>query len=237
MSVQPQIEKLKPGMRYGRLVIEGESRKVDTKYGPRRKTPCICDCGNRLEVWSAALIEENTKSCGCFRKEVSKERATTHGHRRDSPYSRLYEIWIGMRYRCQNPKRKAYVNYGARGIKVCPEWNLNFTTFLEWAKQSGYRDDLTIERKDVNGNYEPDNCTWIPLGDQAYNKTNSNRITAFGETKTLSEWLLDPRCTVTKRSFYRRLKQGFDPETALTRPQRQCRSKAVRTSDQPDVVD
>jgi hypothetical protein len=87
-------------------------------------------------------------------------------------YSRVYKIWQGMRQRCQNSNYSRYKDYGGRGIKVCEEWN-NYVNFSNWVKQSNYQNGLTIERIDVNGNYCPENCTWIPLGQQALNRTNS----------------------------------------------------------------
>lgn len=90
--------------------------------------------------------------------------------------------------RCENPNCKAYKNYGARGIQVCDEWKNNFVSFYNWAMSNGYRDDLTIERINVNGNYCPENCTFIPLSEQAKNKTNNVWITYNGETHYLAEW-------------------------------------------------
>ncbi len=86
--------------------------------------------------------------------------------------TRIYRIWKCMRTRCNNPNRREWKNYGGRGIKLCPEWD-NFLNFYEWAMANGYDDSLTIERKDVDKGYEPDNCCWIPMKEQALNRTNS----------------------------------------------------------------
>ena len=100
----------------------------------------------------------------------------------------LYKRFMKMVERCENPNCKAYENYGARGIRVCDEWKNNFVSFYNWAMANGYRDDLTIERINVNGNYCPENCKFIPLSEQAKNKTNNVWITYNGETHYLAEW-------------------------------------------------
>lgn len=102
--------------------------------------------------------------------------------------TRLYKIFSMMKDRCYNPKSAAYSYYGGRGIAICSEWLDNFMNFYNWAMANGYKENLTIERKDVNGNYEPDNCEWIPQSEQSRNKTNCHYIEYKGEVKTLSEW-------------------------------------------------
>lgn len=100
--------------------------------------------------------------------------------------TRLHRIWKNMRTRCNNPNRKGYKNYGGRGIKVCDEWN-DFVEFHEWAISNGYKDGLTIERKDVNKGYSPDNCTWITAVDQAKNRTTSVKVFYKGSSITPTE--------------------------------------------------
>lgn len=97
---------------------------------------------------------------------------TKHGHR----HERLYWVWLGIKQRCTNPKSKDYPHYGGRGIKRCPEWN-DYAMFREWAMNNGYAPGLTIERLDVNGNYCPENCAWIPKAEQGKNttRTTNNR--------------------------------------------------------------
>jgi len=95
----------------------------------------------------------------------AKKLNLSHGESR----TRIYRIWKGMRERCFNPNRKPYKNYGGRGISVCEEWN-SYLVFKDWAINHGYSDYLSIERIDVNGNYCPENCTWIPLEDQSKNR-------------------------------------------------------------------
>jgi len=113
---------------------------------------------------------------------------------------RLNNIHRNMKQRCYNPNNPEYKNYGGRGIKICPEWlnkeqahgahnsSKGFVAFREWALSHGYADNLTIERKDINGNYCPENCTWIPRSEQFFNRTDTHYVTYRGETKSLGKW-------------------------------------------------
>lgn len=104
---------------------------------------------------------------------------------------KLYEAFTSMKQRCYNQKNPAYIDYGERGIKICDEWldkENGFITFYNWALENGYEEHLTIDRKDVNGNYEPSNCRWITNLQQQNNKRNSVKITIDGESKTIAEW-------------------------------------------------
>lgn len=107
---------------------------------------------------------------------------TIHGMKK----TRIYKSWERIKRRCNNPK--TYKNYGGRGIKVCDEWSKDFMAFYEWAMANGYRDDLTIDRIDVNGNYEPNNCRWVTMKEQENNRRNNHHITYNGETHTIAEW-------------------------------------------------
>ena len=137
----------------------------------------------------------------------------THGLRR----TRLYGIWNGILQRCFNPNRQKYKNYGGRGITVCDEWRNSFKAFYDWAMANGYRDDLTIDRIDVNGNYEPSNCRWVDAKLQAYNKTTSKYITYKGETKTLAEWAKEKNIK-TPTLHLRLYKSKWSVEKALETP-------------------
>ena len=103
-------------------------------------------------------------------------------------YARLYASWQNMNNRCLKPKARGYKNYGGRGIAVCDEWKNDFHTFAQWALTNGWEDGMTIERINVNGNYEPSNCKYIPWKEQVYNKTDTLWITYRGETKSLTKW-------------------------------------------------
>ena len=138
---------------------------------------CQCECGNLKVTSSSNLIREHTKSCGCLQhtRTITKEE------------DKLAKVLYGIRERCNNPNHKEYKNYGGRGIKVCEEWD-NLNNFREWALNSGYREGLTIDRINVNGNYEPNNCRWVSMKVQQNNRRNNHYITYRGETHTLMEW-------------------------------------------------
>lgn len=151
---------------------------------------CECDCGNKKLIepvhWERGIV----KSCGCKRSELLSEILS-----KENPVNeiRLYHVYIGMKSRCYNPNSDGYKNYGARGISICDEWLNDFWKFYEWAYANGYdenaeRGECTIERKDVNGNYEPSNCEWITIQQQQRNKRTNVFITINGETKILTDW-------------------------------------------------
>lgn len=102
--------------------------------------------------------------------------------------NRLYRIWADMKRRCKNSDRPNYKNYGDKGIRVCQEWENSFDSFREWALNNGYSDDLSIDRIDNDGNYEPSNCRWATAKEQTNNKRNNLYIKYKGETRTLAQW-------------------------------------------------
>ena len=144
--------------------------------------------------------------------------------RYDSPESktRIYRIWQLMKRRCNSPTCKSYKDYGGRNISICDEWN-DFRNFKTWALEYGYADNLTIERIDVDGNYCPENCKWIPRAAQAWNKSNSHFLTAFGETKTIGEWATSSGLKYD--TIERRINAyGWSPEDAVSiKPHRKPR--------------
>jgi len=161
------------GNRYGRWIV---LKKADV----RRKNNgeivgywvCRCDCGAVKEVNTHHLLSGNSKSCGCSWREGTHNMSNT----------RLYTIWENMKSRCNYEKNTCFHNYGGRGIKVCNEWS-NFIPFKDWALKHGYKDDLTLDRIDVNGNYEPDNCRWISKAAQACNRRKKNKTGYTGVYK------------------------------------------------------
>lgn len=137
---------------------------------------CICECGNLVEVYLQNLQSGHTTSCGCLK--VKHNKCDT----------RLYSILRGIKTRCYNKNVKEYKYYGKRGIAVCDEWLNDFNAFYDWAMENGYNDTLTIDRIDVDGNYSPDNCRWIPNKEQQQNKRKTKLYTINDITKTLAEW-------------------------------------------------
>ena len=165
--------------KFGRLTtIEKTASGKHTYY------LCKCDCGAIKEIRSDGLVSGKVISCGCWKKESFQKNTTTHGM--SNINKRLHMCWCQILQRCKNPKNGNYKYYGARGITVCNEW-MEYKVFYEWALQNGYKDTLSIDRIDVNGNYEPSNCRWATDTQQARNKTNNLYLTVNGETKTLSE--------------------------------------------------
>ena len=153
--------------RYGRLVVISLLPERSKKKGARWL--CQCDCGNTTIATTDALHSKSKQSCGCLHKDSAKmigKIYTKHG----MVGKRIYVEWNSMKSRCFNPNNKSYSRYGGRGITVCDEWKNDFEAFQKWALENGYTDELTIERKDVNKGYSPDNCCWITAQEQAKNR-------------------------------------------------------------------
>ena len=177
---------------------------------------CRCTCGTIKPVLTASLVAGKTKSCGCaMASKVSAARTIHGGARSKGRIAPEYMVWQSMRGRCLNKKFKAYKYYGARGVTVCESWNRYENFIKDMGPRPGL--DYSIERKDNNKGYSPDNCIWATKSEQVKNKSNNVRIEFRGETKILSEWA---RCVGLKRTTLkeRLFSLGWSVEKALTTP-------------------
>ena len=169
------------GKKFGKLTVI-KNVGIDKKYNTLWL--CKCDCGNEKIVARYKLTIGNTKSCGCLKKQHCSNLHKIHG----LSNTKIGYTWRGMKSRCYNPKNENYKNYGGRGIKVCDEWLNDFMNFYNWSINNGYKEDLSIDRINSDGNYEPNNCRWIPWKEQTRNTRRNRMITYNNETHCLAEW-------------------------------------------------
>jgi hypothetical protein len=198
------------GKKFGNLLVLSITKRRFSNGGVIWK--CQCDCGNIKEIGAYSLKSGHTKSCGCLRYDEfhlkqSAKKATTHG----MCFTRPHNIWRGMLQRCINKNLPCYRYYGGRGIKVCDRWQ-SFKNFWEDMKEK-YKDNLTINRINNDGNYEPSNCSWVTMKEQARNKRTNHFITYKGETKTLQEWA--DISGIRQPTIRNRLKYHWSIEDAL----------------------
>lgn len=158
------------GMVFGRLTVVEESGRTKDRHILWK---CQCECGNEVNVASKELVSGHTKSCGCLQKDAIRNLRYKHGDRD----SRLYSVWKSMKKRCENSNHKDYRWYGAKGVSVCDEWH-DYRAFKKWAMNNGYDGNVekgrcTIDRIDPYGDYEPNNCRWVSMKEQAKNKRRS----------------------------------------------------------------
>lgn len=163
------------GQRFGRLTV---LERTNLRRRKKVLWRCLCDCGKETLVITNHLTNGNTKSCGCLHLEGNRK---THGQ----CGTRLYRIWKSMKTRCYSPTSPIYKHYGGRGITICDEWQ-KFQPFYKWAMANGYSDKLSIDRIDVNGNYEPSNCRWATSEEQHNNTRRNVMLTCNGETLSLT---------------------------------------------------
>ena len=172
------------------------------------KVLCRCECGNEIISGRGNVRSGHTKSCGCYKEEVSKITSFKHGMSR----SPVFRSWAHMMERCTNKNCADYKNYGGRGIAVCDEWQ-DSTIFIEWAFSHGYKEGLTIDRINVDGDYTPNNCRWVTRSDQNKNRRSTILLTYNGKTQCAKDWARE--YGVKYETFLRRLRRGVPIEQAL----------------------
>lgn len=175
---------------------------------------CACSCGTFRVVRGSLLRKGLTQSCGCFHREQMAEvgrSSRTHG---ESHGFAEYRIWHGMLGRCENPSDKAYPNYGGRGITVCERWHVYENFLADMGRRPS--EDHSLDRRENDKGYSPDNCRWATTVEQAENKRSTHTLTFRGETKTLTRWARELGIRAT--TLLDRLDRGWPVEEAVTRP-------------------
>lgn len=226
------------GKRFGRLTVLA-------KASESRKWLCQCDCGRDVLVIGGNLRNGSSKSCGCLALEWSRslganrdfiaKRAATvtiHGHKRRGRPSPEYRTWLGMKRRCYDPKFKDYPNWGGRGIEVCDRWNASFEAFLADMGQRPHAAP-SIDRIDPDGNYEPGNCRWASISEQAAEHRRGLIETSFDGVVYPS---LRAACRALNLSYgavFQRLSAGLPIEQALTVTRAELTARRPRTSYLP----
>lgn len=199
------------GQKFGKLTV---IEKVGiAKHGDHAKWLCQCECGKTIITLSNSLRQGKTLSCGCIRIECAMcevRKRTKHGLSKE----RLYNIWYGMIDRCTHCNCDRYADYGGRGITVCAEWLHDFQAFYDWSMANGYKDNLTIDRIDVNGNYEPSNCRWATYKEQANNTRKNHLITYNGKTQTMTQWA--ETLKINYGTLSSRIRRGWSVKKAFT---------------------
>ena len=203
------------GQTFSRLTVI--QRGENTSKGQARWI-CRCVCGNETQVFGSALRNGHSRSCGCLKDETTVARNTTHGHATHG-ISPTYHTWSGMIARCTNPKHRDYKRYGKRGITVCERWLNSFADFL--ADMGEKPEGMSIDRRNTDGNYEPDNCQWADKTAQSRNKSNNRIIEFNGESKTLIEWA--ESLHISQSTLRERLDK-WTLEKALTTPKIKSRN-------------
>ncbi len=200
MAVELEI-----GQRFGRWVVH-------EKLSYKQKWRCLCDCGAESNIRVYDLTAGKTTMCKVCSANASKSNKSISN-------TTEYNTWVHINQRCHNQNNKDYAGYGGRGIIVCDLWRTSYEAFLMCVGKKP-TPEHSIERIDVNGNYEPGNVCWATVTEQARNKRSNVRVTIDDVTKTVVEWAEDDRCPVSAKAIYKRLERGWDPQDAVLKPLR-----------------
>lgn len=199
---------------FGRLTVLYQAKERSKKGYVQWVCQCSCENKTIIIVPSDRLRSKKTKSCGCLQKEaVSNKNKNNEKYPEEDRKTRLYRIWKAMIARTIYPSQDGYKNYGGRGIKVCEEWLYDFYKFKNWAISNGYRDDLTIDRMDCDGDYEPLNCKWSSRKEQNNNQRRTIKFTYKGISQNLTKWA--ELLGVKYNTLYHRYKKGYSIEKIL----------------------
>lgn len=204
------------GQKIGKLTVE---KKIEGSKPT--KWLCKCDCGNYKEIFGSNLTRNHTTSCGCLaiKKRSERMKKNNPGKIHNLYHTRLHTIWTAMKQRCYSTSHIHYKNYGGRGITICEEWldkENGMLNFYNWAMANGYKENLTIDRIDVNGNYKPNNCRWITMQEQQNNKRNNYIIKYNNKEYTMTN--LARKYNINPDRLSERLRNGWDLEKALKTP-------------------
>lgn len=201
------------GIKFNRLTaIELDHINI-RNHGTEHFWKFKCDCGCIKVINKNAVMSGHIQSCGCLHKERTSKAKSKHC----LSNSRIYNIWSFMKNRCFNKRSSRYKDWGGRGITIYKEW-LDFNCFYDWAIVNGYSDNLTIDRIDVNGNYEPNNCRWVTPKEQARNTRKNKFFSYNGETHCISEWC--EILNINYHTFFSRFLRGWDIDKIINTPVR-----------------
>ncbi|MEI6296219.1 MAG: hypothetical protein WCO84_01055 [bacterium] len=196
------------GKKFERLTV---IRRVENKNN-KIMWLCNCVCGKTKIINSHDLRSEHTRSCGCIHSESIRMLKTTHG----LTNTRLNSIWCSMLTRCSNINSKSYDNYGGRGITICNEWKTDFLVFYNWAMENNYSQDLTLDRIDNNGNYEPENCRWATTEQQMNNTRHNVFLELDGKKMTVAQW--SKYLGINVYTLWSRIKSGWNVQDIINCP-------------------
>lgn len=200
------------GLQFSRLTVISFSHRVTTASGGQLNYwNCHCECGGKTEVTNRNLLSGHTKSCGCFCRERNRDVHTIHGFARQGNVHKIHKVWRNMLARCENKNNTKYLHYGGRGIRVCKRWH----TFLNFAADmfSTWREGLTIERMNNDGDYKPGNCKWATRTEQSLNRRSNVIVTAKGMALTVSQW--SDKLDISEAVIHKRIARGCPADDCI----------------------
>lgn len=196
------------GDTYGKLIIINEVEPSVTPSGNKyRRFMCKCECGNEKSILLGHLRSGKIKSCGCL-----------NGEQHGLGNTKLYGVWRGIINRCYLKSSNRWLNYGGRGIFMCDKWRNSFLSFYNWSVKNGYKEGLQIDRKNNDGNYDPNNCRYVTPVVNSKNKSNNTVLIYHGEKVKLVDLVDNATLSVAKGTTVRRLQQGWSAEDAIDKP-------------------